>query len=323
MRACVLAAIVLLHACGGRRATYQEPTVPAPDPGAAAPPITDPSQPYVPAQGYPPAPVTTGYHDTGRLFLSFGTHAGGHAVLVTPWGPVETIMQQDTGGSFSFANRIPESFDLFGPAAATLFASPWELRVDAATYGWVPASLEGGAVIEAVVGYHLGIDATTVRQGPSPNIQNIQLRAEPGGILQPGRPTRFVLAMRNDGPGPASRVRAVTKSPEISLHGIGFSFGLIGGSGGSKERQLTVMIPPNLNAAEVTVVVVVEEARGFVPAPAAFRFAVANDPLSCTGKITRAEFDAKMAKLKALLDDGTLKPDDYRRYEAVNLACLE
>jgi hypothetical protein len=233
--------------------------------------------------------------------------------LTTPWGvTIEATPAPDGVATFA----IDWTDDRIAADAASQLHSPWRIasRAGPATH-WTMATSDRNLALELIARTR-----DRVITGSTPPVLIATLTAGATGVVVGGT---SVLALRveNRGTSTAIDVTARTRSSVAVLHGLIFDLGKIQ-PGKAVVRSVTVKLPEATAGDDATVLVTFQERNGHAPVELTKKLPLVRS-LCPSGKLTRTQYDERRARLKRTLDAGDLSPDDFDRYDAELLRCLE
>jgi hypothetical protein len=136
-----------------------------------------------------------------------------------------------------------------------------------------------------------------------------------------GGTSQLALRVENRGGSTAVAVTAKTRSSVAALHGLVFDFGKIHPNK-TVVRSVPVKVPATTTGDSATVLVTFEERAGNVPAELTEKLPLTRS-LCPEGKLTRAQYDDRRKKLEQGLASRTLSQEDFDKYDAELLRCLE
>jgi hypothetical protein len=185
-----------------------------------------------------------------------------------------------------------------------------------------PATLDGVTGPELTCACYMPPDpestADAVDPSSPPDVRVVKLAVAGRSSLAIGGANQLVLELANKG-GNAKGVTAKTRSSIAALHGLAFAFGDIP-AGETTTRMVELAIPEDTRGETATILVTFAVGNGNAPAELAQKLPLAR--ATCT-KITRAQYDDKRAKLQRSLDAGEITQDEFDRFDAELLRCLE
>lgn len=243
------------------------------------------------------------------LACTDGAAAAGELALATPWGTSATAKPAFDGAT-TFA--VDWGAERAGALPREQLASGWRVTAGATAAAWVPSDAEVTQIAQQIVQARerVVVGATPAQLAPALEAKGIEIGG--GGQL--------VVTVRNTGGSTASSVTAKTRSSVAALHGLTLAFGTIQ-PGANVTRSIDVKIGADVVEDAATVLVVVTDAKG-VTAEVTQKLTLTR-ALCVGGKLTRAQYDEKRAKLKKTLAEKLITQEEFERLDAELLRCLE
>lgn len=238
----------------------------------------------------------------------------------TPWG-------EEIRGTWSNSQRITfhvdwqhSSLDPLADDAVAIAGRPWIISGTS----WTPSYADARQIIKLVENA-TGKERELVRGGPRPTLEVATLEVA-DGVLHAGGESTLVVRIVNHGPGTAYRVAVTTRSSVASLHGWRLEFGMIKPAA-EKIRRLRVKVPETETARDTMLVLVLTEGNGVTPPNISRRMPIAAPPgrrkICLAGQLTRAQYRAKLAELRAAVAAGDLTQAEFDSYDAQLVTCLQ
>jgi hypothetical protein len=231
--------------------------------------------------------------------------------LVTPWGARTTATPSADGVAVFDVDWTDERIAAQPDAQ---LAAAWQVTTEAGlAFAWMPAADEQASARELIA---KGRERVVV--GGSPPALRAELVAT---SLTIGGGSELTLRIENTGASTAVGVTAKTRSSVAVLHGLVFTFDKIH-PGKTASRTHRLAIPDGTRPQDATLLVTFTEAAGHAPADLTHKLALVRS-ICPGGKLTRAQYDDKRAKLKKSLDAGELSIAEFDRFDGELLRCLE
>lgn len=240
-----------------------------------------------------------------------GAAAAGELVLATPWGTTSAA-KPAFDGTATFA--VDWGAERAGALPREQLARGWQVTSAAAKSraGWQPAATEVAQIADLIAQARdrVVVGATPAQLAPAIEGKGIEIGG--GG--------RLAVTIRNTGGSTATGVTATTRSSVAALHGLAFAFGTIQ-PGATATRTADVKVGADVTDDAATVLLVVTDGAG-ATVESTKRLPLTR-ALCPGGKLTRAQYDEKRAKLKKTLADGLLTQAEFERLDGELLRCLE
>jgi hypothetical protein len=258
-------------------------------------------------------PATKGYEKIEERQVSDGVEAVacaqgvaavGDLVLATPWGATATARPGGDGVAvfaveWAAASAVPKA----------QLAAGWRITSGKAAASWSP-DVEQLAKVIAAARDRVLVGGTPAQLSPTLDAKGLEI----GGSGQ------LVVTVKNGGGSTATAVEAKTRSSIAALHGLTFSLGTIQ-PGATASLGRAVSLGTDIVDDSATVLLVVTDGSG--ASVELTKKLVLTRALCAGGKLTRAKYDEKRAKLKKTLTDGLLTQAEFERLDADLLRCLE
>jgi len=236
----------------------------------------------------------------------------GPLTMTTPWG--ETLISPvGADGKAEFrVDWAHTGVDAYRDDARDKIRVAWRVASEklALVTQWQPAEGDADRAITLIAA-----------QAPEPPDLVVTVFEIDGGQFLAGKTQTLKLTIENRGAGAAVDVKADTRSSIAELHGQHFVFGDIPGK---ETRTRTIEVATDAQEAEAsaTIVLAFSEAKGRVPANHTAKFAVTRE-VCPEGRLTRKQYKAKRDALKKALAAGGITAEEFERYDAELVGCLE
>lgn len=240
----------------------------------------------------------------------------GDLVLETPWGArLQSPVGTDGAAGFVLDWAIT-GIDLRDPHLGKRLQYAWKVTSSRTglAVDWTPGAADRDAALALIE------RAEANKPGEPPELAVVAFNVD-GGALIAGETTTLRLTVENRGGGVARDLRALVRSGHAAIDGFGFEFGDLGPRE-AKTRTLDVTLHEDEDETSVTVVAIFSMAAHKPPADFSVQLPIT--PKLCPPeKLTRAQYRARRDKLRAMVDDGLLTPQELQRYDAILVACLK
>jgi len=271
----------------------------------------------------PGTPEIKDYEKTDERIIQEGTELipcpTGAAVLgelqvVTPWGASTTARPSGTGVAV-FA--VDWGIERAGELSKDQLATAWQVTAPTLKLAarWTPSAGETDRLAKLVA-------AASARVVVGATAPQIEATIEAGGKgIQIGGTGQLVLTVQNKGGSTATKLTAKTRSSMPALHGLTFSFGTVQ-PGASASRTQEVKIAEDVVDDSATILVIFSEGGGHAPAELTKILPLAR-AVCPGGRLTRQKYDEKRTKLKRAVAAGDMSKEDFEKYDAELLRCLD
>ena len=272
---------------------------------------------------YSVTPESKDYEKTDERIIQEGTELipcpTGAAVLgelqvVTPWGASTTARPSGTGVAV-FA--VDWGIERAGELSKDQLATAWQVTAPTLKLAarWTPSAGETDRLAKLVA-------AASARVVVGATAPQIEATIEAGGKgIQIGGTGQLVLTVQNKGGSTATKLTAKTRSSMPALHGLTFSFGTVQ-PGASASRTQEVKIADDVLDDSATILVIFSEGGGHAPAELTKILPLAR-AVCPGGRLTRQKYDEKRTKLKRAVAAGDMSKEDFEKYDAELLRCLD
>lgn len=233
-----------------------------------------------------------------------GAAAVGDLALATPWGATVTARPGGDGMAL-----FAVDWAAAGAVPAAQLASGWRITSGKAAATWAP-DVEALAKVIAAARERVVIGGSPAQLSGSMDAKGLEI----GGTGE------LVITVKNGGGSTATRVEAKTRSSVAALHGLTFALGTIQ-PGATASLGRAVSLGADIVDDAATVLVTVTDASG--GSIEMTKKLALTRALCAGGKLTRAKYDEKRAKLKKTLADGLVTQAEFERLDADLLRCLE
>ncbi len=242
------------------------------------------------------------------------TQTLGELEVITPWGARQRGPIGTDGSVQVTIDWAATGLDPRAPDIAARLGMAWKVRSTRTGLAadWVPQIADRDLQMKKLQ------VASAATAGTPPELSVIALTADNGALVA-GQRNTVRLTVENRAGGVARKLVARARSAHRAIDDKVFDFGELG-AGESKTRSIDFDLPANETATTITVVAEFSMDQHKPPANVTAKLAVT--PRLCPEqKLTRAEYDAKRAKLQKLVKDGLLEPEQFERYDAILLGC--
>jgi len=238
----------------------------------------------------------------------------GELEVTTPWGAKLRGAIGNDGATQIVLDWATTNVDPRDPDIARRLAMAWKVRSTRTGLAadWVPAVADRDTQMKLIQ------VASASKVGAPPELAVVKLDAD-GGSLVAGQRNTIRLTVENRVGGVARRLTAKARSSHPAIDDKVFDFGDLG-AGETKTRYIEVELPGDEQATTITMVA--EFSLDTHKPPPNMTAQLAVTPRLCPPeKLTKAQYDAKRAKLQKLVKDGLLKEEEFQRYDAILLGC--
>jgi hypothetical protein len=238
----------------------------------------------------------------------------GELEVITPWGARQRAALGTDGSVQVAIDWAMTGLDPRAPDIAARLGMPWKVRSTRTGLAtdWVPQIADRDLQMKKLQ------IASAATAGEPPEVSVLQMNADNGALVA-GQRNTIRLTVENRGGGVARKLVAKARSAHKAIDDKVFEFGDIG-AGETRTRAIDFELPANEPATMIMVVAEFSLEKHLAPPNATARLTVT--PRLCPEqKLTRAEYDAKRAKLQKLVKDGLLEPEQFERYDAILLGC--
>lgn len=235
----------------------------------------------------------------------------GPLTMTTPWG--ETLVSPVVGGKAEFrVDWAHTGIDAYADGARDKIRVAWRVASEklALVTQWQPPESDADRAITLIAS-----------QAPEPPDLVVTGFEIDGGQFLAGKTQTLKLTIENRGAGAAVDVKADTRSSIAELHGQHFVFGDIPGKE-TRTRTIEVATDAHEGEATATIVLAFSEAKGRAPANYTAKFPVTRE-VCPEGRLTRKQYKAKRDALKKALAAGGITQEEFERYDAELVGCLE
>ncbi len=242
------------------------------------------------------------------------TQTLGEIEVTTPWGARQRGPLGTDGSVQVTIDWATTGLDPRAPDIAARLGSPWKVRSTRTGLAtdWVPQIADRDLQMKKLQ------IASAAIVGAPPEVAVIAMTADTGALVA-GQRNTVRISVENRSGGVARRLVAIARSSHKAIDDKVFDFGDLA-AGESKTRSIDFELPADETATAITVVAEFSMDQHKPPANLTAKLPVT--PRLCPEqKLTRAEYDAKRAKLAKLVKDGLLEPEQFERYDAILLGC--
>ncbi len=239
--------------------------------------------------------------------------------IAAPWGAVDGPHELvGSPPSTTFPIDWNVDFDPATDAGRARLAGPW--LVQSAKHGTVASFNLGAAEVTRAAALVAQSRTRTVKGATPANLLTAGLTAD-GGALVVGGTTTVRISIENRGASTAREVTVTSRSSLAQLHDLKISFGLIQ-PGKQTTKSISITLPDGVTGDTATVVLAFSEATGQIPANVTQQLKLART-VCPQGKLTRAQYDQKRAKLQKAVNDGTMTQDEFNKFDAELVNCIQ
>ena len=264
------------------------------------------------SKGYQKLEERTVPQGTELLACSDGATAVGELALATPWGTSSTAKPAFDGATV-FA--VDWTVERAGALPREQLATGWKVTAPATNSAatWKPSDkdLTQIAQLIAQARERVVVGATPAQLVPA---------LDAAKAIEIGGGGQLVVTVRNTGGSTATSVTAKTRSSIAALHGLTLSFGTIQ-PGATATRTADVKVGADVVDDSATVLLVVTDGAG--TSVEMTKKLTMTRALCPGGKLTRAQYDEKRAKLKKTLAQGAITQEEFERLDGDLIRCLE
>jgi hypothetical protein len=240
-----------------------------------------------------------------------GAVAAGDLALVTPWG-ASTMAKPGPDGSAVFV--VEWAAERASAVPPDQLGTGWRITTSTtkAVATWTPPAGDVTQIAQLITSARdrVVIGPTAAQLAPAIDAKTIEI----GGTGQ------LLVTVKNTGGSTATAVTAKTRSSVVALHGLTVSFGTIQPAA-SVTRSIEVKVGADVVDDSATVLVTVTDGAG-ASVEVTKKLTLVR-ALCASGKLTRAKYDEKRAKLRKEVEAGRMTQEDFERFDRELLRCLE
>ncbi len=236
----------------------------------------------------------------------------GPLTMTTPWGETLVSPTGDDGKVEFRVDWAHTGIDAYADGARDKIRVAWRVASEklALVAQWQPTEGDADRAITLIAS-----------QAPEPPDLVVTAFEIDGGQFLAGKTQTLKLTIENRGAGAAVDVKADTRSSIAELHGQHFVFGDIPGKE-ARTRTIEVATDAHEPEATATIVLAFSEAKGHAPSNYTVKFPVTRE-VCPEGKLTRKQYKTKRDALKKALASGGITQEEFERYDAELVGCLE